>query len=150
MSLPKLPKLKKVSEADIKGTEFAQNFHTVTPHEGFTREDALNPMSWGHVAKRLRPMDEIRICPMDGSFYARYLVLFSDKSQAMLKELEYHQLDALDPKTVPVSEHEVQWKGTAAKFAVVRIADKEIIRSGFANKAEATAWMQANLHQKAA
>ena len=139
-------KAKRISEADFRGTEFAQSFYTAVLAEGFTREDVLNPLAWVHVAKRLRAMDEIRAYPKDGAWYGRYLVLFADSVRVTIKELEYHSLEGV---TVEESDdYKVKWAGTS--FRVVRTTDNTVIKEGFARKEEATDWMRVNMRVKAA
>lgn len=135
------PKPKKLHEADFTLTESAQVFNTVTPPVGTTREDMLQPIFWSHVASRLRPMTEIRAMPKDGAWYGLYLVLYADRTQAKVKELGFWPV-AEQAESVPeTQDYEVKWISPPCKFGVIRKADREPVKDGFASKEDATRWL---------
>ncbi len=134
------PKPKKLNEADFTLTEAAQVFNTVSPPAGTTREDMLSPVFWSHVAGKLRPMTEIRAMPKDGAWYALYLVLYADRTQAKVKELSFWQIND-NIAAAPDDDFYVKWISPPVKFGVVRKADKECVKDGFASKEDAHKWL---------
>ena len=140
------PLVKKLSEADISLTESLQIFYTVTPPTGTTREDMLKPIFWSHVARRLRPLAEIRAIPKDGKWYGVYLVLYSDHLQAKLKELSFHNLEAIEEPDITSDPYIVEWISPPVKYGVRRKADKHVVKDGFPTKEQAIAWKAQNLN----
>ena len=143
------PSIRKLSEADLSLTQSLQIFYTATPPVGTTREDMLKPIFWSHVARKLRPMSEIRAMPKGGEWYGIYLVLYADQTQAQLKELEFYTLDTLTEPDAESDPYLVKWISPPSKWGVVRKADKVTVKDGFANKDAAIAWKRDNLTKTA-
>lgn len=142
--------VKKLSEADLSLTESMQIFYTACPQVGTKREDLLKPIFWAHVAKKLRPMSEIRVMPKDGAWYGVYLVVYSDQVQAKVKELAFHQLSSDVEEAEPNDPYTIKWISPPVKFGVIRNADKTVVKDGFKTKEEAVLWKNNNLRQVAA
>ena len=142
---PIKPPVRKLSEADFSLTESLQMFITVTPQVGTTREDMLKPIFWSHVARRLKPMAEIRALPKDGNWYGVYLVTYSDNIQAQLKELAYYPLENSVEPLADSDPFYVEWISPPVKYGIRRKADKAIVKDGFASKDQALAWKRENL-----
>lgn len=140
----------KLSTNGLKTAEFSHTNYDVTPGPGVAPEMLLQPSYWGHVAAKLRPRDEITAIPVDGAWYARYLVLHADKVSARLILLEQKPLEQVKPEDTEIETHRVEWGSPAVKWRVIRKADKAVVKDGFDSKDLATAWMHTNLSAKAA
>ena len=139
------PLVKKLSEADLALTESLQIFYTATPPVGTTREDMLKPIFWSHVARKLKPLTEIRAIPKDGKWYGVYLVLYADQVSAQLKELSFHSLETLSDPSEAADKYEVKWISPPVRFGIIRKADNVTIKDRFQTKEEAIAWKHQNL-----
>lgn len=136
--------VKKLSEADFSLTESVQPFITITPPVGTSREDILAPIFWSHVARRMKPMSEIRALPKDGAWYGIYLVLYADNISARVVELEFYQLEVLSEPEVDTDPYFVKWISPPVKWGVIRRVDKSVAKDGFATKSQAEAWKHQN------
>ena len=141
---------RKLSEADFSLTESVQMMITVTPPVGTKREEMLDPVFWAHVARRMKPMTEIRAMPKDGAWYGIYLVIYADYLQAKIKELGFWDLDTLSEPEKETDDYEVTWISPPVRFGVRRKSDKEIVKAHFQTKEQAYAWKNQNLPSKAA
>src|SRR3990167_1232526 len=139
------PLTKKLSEANLALTESLQIFYTATPPVGTTREDMLKPIFWSHVARKLKPLTEIRAIPKDGLWYGVYLVLYADQLQAKLKELSFYSLEALEEPGSVADPYIVEWISPPVKYGIRRKADKHVMKDGFHTKDQAIAWKMQNL-----
>jgi hypothetical protein len=134
------------------GAEFANNDHRVTVEQGVTMEDVVKPDFWAHVAPKLRPYDEIRLCTDDGMFYARLLVLSVGRNWAKVFTLEVHELTTKDvdmSQAEAFDGYEVKYRGPHCKFSVVRKSDSEVVKEGLGTKSEAHAWLADHVKQTA-
>lgn len=141
---------RRLSEAEFSLTESVQMMITVTPPVGTKREEMLEPIFWSHVARRMKPMTEIRAMPRDGAWYGIYLVIYADHLQAKLKEIGFWDLDTLSEPESETDEYDVKWISPPVRFGVIRKSDKSVIKDKFQTKEQAYAWKNQNLPSKAA
>lgn len=144
---PMRPLVRKLNEVDFSLTESVQMFITVTPPVGTTREDMLTPSFWTHVARRMKPMSEVRAMPRDGNWYGVYLVIYADQSHARVKELSFHVLDSVADPGAEADPYYVSWISPApnVQFGVRRKSDKHIMEKGFRTRELALEWKHQNL-----
>lgn len=110
---------------------------------GTTLEDILNPGYWAHMAAYLRPYDHIEARSDDGTWIACLIVTGCDRTWARVvvdRVIKLTTREVAETQARPV--HKVEWKGPQNKFTVIRIADSEPIRAGFATKDEALLWLR--------
>ena len=141
---------RRLSEAEFSLTESVQMMITVTPPVGTKREEMLDPVFWSHVARRMKPLTEIRAMPRDGAWYGIYLVIYADHLQAKIKELGFWDLDTLSEPEAESDDYEVKWISPPVRFGVRRKSDGEIVKDKFQTKEQAYAWKNQNLPSKAA
>lgn len=134
-----LPLVRKCAEADFYLTEEIQSMYTIHPPVGTQPEDVMQPIFWAHVAKRLRPMAEIRVMPKDGTWYGVFLVIYADDHSATVKELSLTPVDVSEAGDNEV--YFVKWISPPLKWGVVRKADNARIKDGFDDQKSATVWM---------
>lgn len=107
----------------------------LTPAEGTTVENLLNPEFWSHIAAKLQPDDQIWVTPADRNFVAHLLVVDCTNLSARMQVLSHHEID-------PVSAHEddryeVKWGGPKHKWRVLRKSDAAVVEHGFASRGAA-------------
>ncbi|MEK9810893.1 MAG: hypothetical protein VW362_10635, partial [Candidatus Nanopelagicales bacterium] len=79
----------------------------------------------------------------DGTWIAYLIVTGSDRTWARVAVDRVVKLTARDvSQSQAQAQHVIEWKGPHNKFTVIRLADREPIRTGFSTKDEATAWMR--------
>ena len=110
--------------------------YAVVLSDGVDLDAAMKPEYLSHVGARLKPFDTIRFMAEDGSFYADTVVAAAGQGFAKLV------LVNLVPMVVEASAVDepiafVKWGGPHAKFTVIRTSDKEKLKDGFAEKADA-------------
>jgi len=107
---------------------------------GFSLEDILVPSFWAHVAAQMKPYDHIEARADDGSWVAHLLVTGCDRTWAKVAVDRVIKLTSKDIAETQASQHEVKWRGPQHKYSVIRVADREPIKAGFANAEEAAQW----------
>ena len=113
--------------------EHQREVYTFTAENDHTRKQMLDPTYWSHVAARLRPYTEIIARRHDGTLYARFLVLASERTWARVFVLEWQDLTTRDvslsqadakaqqaPPGAPDSKYEVKHCGPHFLWCVVQ------------------------------
>lgn len=137
--------IQKIAEADFTTAENGYMTYSATPPAGTKREDMLNPLIWAHVAKSLRPTDEIRAIPKDGAWRAKYLVMYADRIQAKVEELEFKVLEDVKEEDLENDLYKVKWISPPLRWGVIRKSDKQVVKDSFSMKEDAAKWMQEHL-----
>lgn len=132
-------------------------------------QDLLEPAMWANVSRQwFKPLDEIVVIPTSAPFKATFIVLDKGDTWAKLRlldvvamnnaetlkvpapaeRLEFEVQDAPDPlpEDAPIF---VKWLGPVLKHSIVRKADSERLKTGFAIRAEAEAWAARHIHAMA-
>lgn len=126
--------------------EHTNTAYLATVETGTTEKDLLNPNFWSHIAPKLRPYDEIRVCCDDGSFYVTLLVVSCDRTWAKVKVKKDGWMNLEDETNVPEnSEYEIKWGGPYLKFRVIRKKDGGVLRDKLQTKKEASDWLEGHI-----
>lgn len=116
--------------------EFTIVHRSISPKAGTPFEDVLDPKYWVHVAKELKPTEQITVNPEDGAYWAELLVVNTNTGEAKVKVINHLDLEAeASVGGIEYEGYSVKWAGRA-KFRVIH-EDGTVIQSGFTNKAEA-------------
>ena len=123
--------------------EYNMATYTVNCEDKITVADLAEPGYWAHVAALMKPYDQIWARAEDGSWIAHLTVLGCDRTWAKVHVLAEYKLTTADvSQTEAEALHEVAWKGPQHRFVVIRKSDSAMVKSGFADKVEATVWMK--------
>lgn len=123
-----------------KEQEFVRTIWIVTAEEGTTRKHLSHPDFWANPAQRMKAYDRIEVRCDDNSFFAEYLVVDVGRGFAVVKELLFVALEAVEEQ--PESdEYEVKQKGPHIKWCVIRKSDGEKLVQGLSKKSEANTWL---------
>ena len=125
----------------MKPVEFVRNVFGVTAPAGSKFEDVLKTDFWTHVAARFHPTDRIEVMADDGSWFAELIVISCARNWAKVSTLRFVELSESTPDEAPAGEFEVKWRGQANGHCVVRLSDKEVIKSNFPTAKEAKVWL---------
>lgn len=147
----------KITDAKFKPSHYVQKNYIATPDYGVTLEQVMDESFWGHVASQLKGGFTIEVMPEGLPYYARLIVIHSDeKTRAMVKLLQYVDLvnEAPKPQTAEiVTEVSLGEKFKAERngrwFRVIRLSDKEVMKTGLPTMAEAEQWAAENLKVEA-
>lgn len=123
-----------------------------TPEFERTPKDVVNPDYWTHVAKQLRPGDEIVVVAADMSWRMELLVRDVNRISARMNVISLVDFD--EQPAVQLSEEDIQqivavWRGPTHKFCAVR-KDGEVVKTGFATKADTMQWISNHIRAQAA
>jgi hypothetical protein len=125
-----------------------------TPEIDTAIEDVLDPAYWTHVAKTMRPGDEIVVTAADMSWRAELLVREADRLSASVMLISDRQFDSTDmqPLTAIDTTDALSpvWRGPTHKWAAVRPSDGEVVKQGFASKGDAIQWIGNHVKARAA
>ena len=137
-----MPESPRARPDELKTAEFAFTTWRHHPAFGITKEHLLEPSYWAVVSRQFRPGDEIQAFAQDGTYYATFLVLASDKTYAKVHLLSYHSLTTTDVSESQAAAFEVRWKGPKLKHCVIRKADGAIIHEGAQTLDDASQWLK--------
>lgn len=126
----------KLSPAKLQPASHYRTRYAAVVDDGTSVDDLKRPEFWCHVANKLRQTDVIEVLPEDGSFFAELLVLKTGIGFAKVMLLRHVDLEGQETDGDSDLVH-VQWKGPHRKHSVIRKSDGEILRDGFATKADA-------------
>lgn len=127
--------------------EYKRNIHRVTVDAGTKFSEVLTPEFWVHAAKGLRKGDKIEIVAADNAYYGELLVLSTQDKGALVRQISYINFDekavvAASKPEVKKPDFVVQYKGSSAKYCVLRTADNELIKQGCDTKEQAAEWLE--------
>lgn len=131
----------KILRKQLLEAEFARTVWTVKPEPGVTLEQLLQPESWAHVSKFLKPGSRVEVYPADGEWYAELYVRSSGDTEAKLVVLQHYVFSAAKPADGDV---EVKHRGETKKWSVVRKSDKAVLVEGLETRGLAEDWVKAN------
>lgn len=131
--------IRPILDGKVQGAEFVRTVYHATSDLDTTFEDVVRPEYWVHVARRLRPLDEIVIVSEDASWYARLLVVGSAGNNVRVKAIEYVDFSATEVKTPP--GYEIKYAGRIARFRVTRKTDGHVLQEGLQTREDAEAWL---------
>ncbi len=128
--------------ARMKLAEYERNDWVVNAELGTTLEDIQTTSFFAHMAKDMKMYDHIEVRIDDGTWLAYLIVLDTGRNWAKVKLLNHVCL--IDGDAVPVASvmHSVEFKGPQFKWSVIRLSDKEKIKTGCSTRIEAEAWMR--------
>lgn len=139
------PALKTLAPNRLQLAEYKRNVHRIMVDVDVTLADLLAPTFWTHAAKQLRNNDKIEVIAADGKFYAELLVVSARQVEAIVKAINYTELTEAEVKETKKEKAKpkfvVEYKGTDNQHCVIRVADKNVLKSGFNSKPEAEEWL---------
>ena len=109
---------------------------------GVPYKDILRPSFWAHVTNKLNKWSEITIHAEDGAYYANLLVTMVTKTDVVVVELFYKQLEVNAEQPFQTKDFVVDFGGPDVKWRVMRKADKRIVKDGFENVTQARAFIR--------
>lgn len=131
----KPPAPRKLLPSRFKQAELVRNVWAIVPPAGTAFEEVLDRKYWSHVSTSLKPSDRVEVLAEDGSYFAELIVRATGPQWADVSVLRKCDLDAVS--LADDSAVSVEWRGPHHRFCVVRTSDKQIIKGGFAEKADA-------------
>lgn len=142
-------KIQAPNGARMKEASFVRALYVLNADDGAQPEDLQSPEFWAHVASTLKNFDRIEVRAADGTWLAECLVLEVARGWARVHVLQVYRLTAEDVAQTSGAlaslEHEVRWRGPAAKWSVIRKADGAILHEGDENRDTANAWLVEHL-----
>lgn len=134
--------------AGLMMAEYARTAYVITPPQGVSFEQCLEPAFWAHVGERLRPFDRIEVCAVDGTYFGELLVLRSGHGFAKVQKLQYVEL-ASSGETVGLDDFEIRFT-PHTKFRVIRKSDRAVLSENHPDKTAALRWLAENVMSAAA
>ena len=140
---------RKIHPSRFKLAELVVNTHCIVVEGGTPFEAMSEPSYWSHVARQLRPGDEIKVRCDDGAFAATLYVKDVGSQAAVVIPVWYADLNKVH--ALPAAdEYKVEWAGPHHKHRIIRKKDDVVMQSGFDNKDAAIAAMATLIRAKAA
>lgn len=116
---------------------------------GTAPSDPLNPGYWAHVAKRLRPWDEIVVIPEDGSWRAVYFVRAVGRAEAAVAMIECREFGTGAEISKTDIPYYVKWGGPSVKHRVHRKDTNDVVKDGFQTAEQAQLWISNHIRATA-
>lgn len=146
--------IRQLDESRFKPKEYVITDYAVVVEPGTTRAEMKNPAFWAHVAAKFNVYSQIHITSEDATFYARALVLQTDRTWAVVHFLEWHDLTTKDVAQTQAAAaelgasedaFEIAHRGSIKKWTVIRKADRGVVSEGHAGKVDAMGWLADHL-----
>jgi hypothetical protein len=131
-----------IDQSRMRLAEYERQDWVANIEFGVSQEDIMVPGFWAHMASYMKPYDHIEARADDGTWVAYLIVTGCDRTWARVALDRVVKLTSKDVSETVAVQHRVEWKGPQNKFTVIRVADLEPIRNGFATKEEANQWMR--------
>jgi len=130
-----------LSPSRINTDDFIRTFWVATVEPCVLRSDFLDPSFWAHIASKFRQFDRIEIRYDDGQAWGEFLVLSSDKTSAIVKEIAWKEL-SMPVKGFKDPRYSYKWRGPHAKHSIIRNKDNVVLIEKLPTQADALRWMQ--------
>jgi hypothetical protein len=114
----------------FKQADYVRNVYMISPDAGVPWDSVLQPQYWAHVAAKLKPYDEIVVVPEDDRFYGRVLVLRTGTAMAIVRQIEFVELEDRVADEIEDPEYTIEWKGPIARWRVTRKVDGMVVAEG--------------------
>lgn len=126
----------------LQGEEFSRQAWVANVSAGTPYKDVLRPDFWTHVAAKLKKWSKVTVIPEDGAYYAELLVVMTSKTDVVVKQLLFMQLEATQEVVVDSKDYRIDFGGPAVKWRVTRKNDRKVVKDGFENTELAKAWLR--------
>ena len=127
----------------IKEADYARHVFRVSVPNDVTITDVLKPDFWVHTAGKMHNTDIIEVMPEDESWFAQLIVRSASRLHARCVVLNYKAFDEVKTKDVD-GPFIVKHNGPKAKWAIIRRADKALVKDGFESRELAGEWLDEN------
>lgn len=144
LSVVKPAPLRTLQAGRVREAVASFNTWCVDVDHGVTPDDLKRTDFWVHNAKMFRIGDEVRVQCVDGSFVAYLLVRNVGPKDVKMLVREVHNFDAFEQNVSQVpAGYKVTWRGTIAKWGVIRGAD--VLKEQFDTSGDAVRWLDNHL-----
>jgi hypothetical protein len=134
----------------MRPAEASWRTHGVLVEAGTEPGAILQPSFWGNVAGRLRPLDRIEVMDDAGAWLCVLLVRAVGPAEAVVAELWRREFAPAAMLEQAPAAFEVRWVGHRNRWAVLRAADKSIVREGLQSREEAEEYIRSHVKALAA
>lgn len=148
--------MSKLNQSRFRAAQFVSINYVAEPEYGVTLDQILDEAYWSHVARELKAGYTIEVKPEGLPYYAKLIVVHAEPTRAVVKLLNFVDLVNEAAKPTPAEIVKEVALGTKFKaerngrwFRVVRLVDREVMKSGFTTLAEAERWATENLSVEA-
>lgn len=123
--------------------EQRRNIWLATAYGDADESEVTSHQFWAHIARLIRPSDEIIVIPESNEWRMHLYVIRVDKAGADVAVLSKHDFrevakEALDGGDVMT----IRWRGPHAQYGVVRKDTGEVVKDGFASKESALEFLR--------
>lgn len=127
----------------IKLSEYERQDWVANAEIGHTISDVMKPEYFSHKSASFKPLDHIEVRAEDMSWVAYLIIVEVDRNWVRVALDRVVKLQAASALVgVKSANFIVKWMGPQRKHSVLRVADNEIVKEGFATAAQAAAWLQ--------
>lgn len=132
----------RLSESQFNLQSFKTNRWAVIPTDGTQFDKLLERSYWTNVARKLRPCDIIEVHAADGSYFAELYVRSASSLEATVVVLRHQDLAAVEAPASDGPEYFVKYRNPAARFGVLRVSDRSVLKDGFQTAELAEGWLR--------
>lgn len=133
----------KIPEARFKEAQYARSHWFVIAEYGTTLEDIKKPEYWAHVAKSLKPCDEITVISEDMTFKVNLDVLEASRLWARVFVTDFIEYTSVgEMPDTPSPDYKIKYAGPHNKYQVVRLSDSSVVKETFADEDQARLWLK--------
>ena len=128
----------------LQRAEGTRLIFSAMPEPGTSLKDMLAPRYWAHVARELKPGFRIEVVPEDMTWLGELYVYRVGPGYAIMKVLNAWDFEPADEEEMMLQDddYEVRWGNPTTKFRIIRTADGNVMKDGFADKLDAMKWLR--------
>jgi hypothetical protein len=132
-------------ELAMKPTSILLAEHTTatyhhTPEFQTSIDEVLGNDYWEHLARKLRPGDEIKVFAADATYYLHLVVRAATRNEVVLGVLS-KVLFKSEAVITTSAKYDVKYRGPSVRWSVMKVADGSVIRDNFQTQEEAEKWL---------
>lgn len=106
-----------------------------------TMDDVLQPGWWAHVAKKLRPCDEVKIIPEDMAWRAVVFVRAVGRVEAIVQMIEFTEIGGHEAIAAADAPYYAKYGSPSVMFRVHRRDNNEVVKDHFQTREQAERWI---------
>jgi len=126
----------------FRPADYARNVFFVNPPAGTKIEEVQSQAYWVHLQSQIKAGDIIEVMPDDSEWRVVLLVRVSDSAGLVTAVIQRNVFGGAEPETSD-GDYEIKFRG-AAKWCVVRRADRHVLAERLPTREAAQQWLSGN------
>lgn len=138
----------KIIGSRLKLSEYVRSVYHATPEAGTPLRELLKPEYWAHVSKQLKVGDRIEVDAEERTWFAELYVRGVTPTSVTVFVMRHIEFTKPESEASTDEEYSAKHAGRGV-WRVIRNSDKAVVKSDFATKEAAEAWIEHPVEEQA-